>query len=274
MSIRSDDSLLINAKPNIVRFVAEVNETMLIEFVTGGSVAELLDSPVLIDQLSVQAVARQSLSALAFIHGQSIVHNDIKPDNLLVGSHNPIQIKLCDFGAAHITDTGVADRKFVGTPAYMAPEFGTKAHSTGVDIWALGVVILNCSGTWPWDPRMDKKRSARIPRYDNLPCASLLDCMFEHDVSRRPKAEKCLESPWLLRNLTASKRRMSDDEEQPHAKRQNTMGSTPTAHATPKASYGNEPNEDAGVDVDTVVGFNVGLLRRAGALAHRFLGLR
>lgn len=54
----------------------------------------------------VHALLRQSLSALAYLHGQrpSIAHRDIKPQNILVQSRKPFHVKLADFGLSKASD--------------------------------------------------------------------------------------------------------------------------------------------------------------------------
>ncbi len=48
----------------------------------------------------VRGVASQLVSALHYLHSRRILHRDMKPQNILVGSRG--QIKLCDFGLAII----------------------------------------------------------------------------------------------------------------------------------------------------------------------------
>ena len=87
------------------------------------------------------AVARDVAGALAFAHRRSIVHRDIKPDNLMFGEHGTI--KIMDFGlarallASRLTMTGTS----LGTPAYMAPEAMGNPAGPPADVFALGVVL-------------------------------------------------------------------------------------------------------------------------------------
>ncbi|RDA95705.1 hypothetical protein CP533_1088 [Ophiocordyceps camponoti-saundersi (nom. inval.)] len=76
--------------------------------------------------------------ALDYIHDRQLVHNDIKPANILYSPHRGAV--LCDFGllnsAANSPHSG-------GTPYYVPPEFiGTKLRGHPSDVWALGVTML------------------------------------------------------------------------------------------------------------------------------------
>lgn len=62
---------------------------------------------------------------LQYLHSSGIIHNDIKPDNILLNAHN--EPKIADFGAALLLAEAnqngqVVTNKLLGTPAYLAPE--------------------------------------------------------------------------------------------------------------------------------------------------------
>ena len=106
-------------------------------------------------------ILREVASALAYAHENSIVHRDIKPDNVLISGGSAV---VTDFGVAKaltassdvtgssLTSMGVA----LGTPAYMAPEQATADPHTDhrADIYALGVMAYEMiTGSTPFANR-------------------------------------------------------------------------------------------------------------------------
>ncbi|RSL88486.1 hypothetical protein CDV31_016046 [Fusarium ambrosium] len=78
------------------------------------------------------------MAALAHIKSRSIIHNDIKPSNIL---YDPIKgAILIDFGLA----ASSSNRKLCtgGTPWYVAPEYLSQRRGPESDEYALGVVML------------------------------------------------------------------------------------------------------------------------------------
>ena len=84
---------------------------------------------------------RQVCNAVSFAHRHSIVHRDIKPNNILVDTHG--QSKLLDFGIAKILDgSQPAEESQPRTPQYASPEqFHGGPVTTSTDVFSLGVVL-------------------------------------------------------------------------------------------------------------------------------------
>ncbi|KAA0167970.1 hypothetical protein FNF27_07217 [Cafeteria roenbergensis] len=88
----------------------------------------------------VQAVAKQVLAALSFVHGIGILHCDLKPENLLLSSYSRCRVKLIDFGSScFVTDHLTS---YIQSRSYRAPEvilglpYGPK-----LDVWSLGCIL-------------------------------------------------------------------------------------------------------------------------------------
>lgn len=108
-------------------------------------------------RLPVDRVLRigiQMAEALDYAHGKGVVHRDIKPANVMVG--NDDQVKITDFGIAHIDDTSQTRQtqagEILGTPVYMSPEqvLGETPDCRS-DLYALGVILYElCTGRRPF----------------------------------------------------------------------------------------------------------------------------
>lgn len=113
--------------PHIVKYV-EYHETkahilIIMEFVHFGDLSVYTDKGTVMPEYMCQMMAAQIIGALAYLHGRGITHRDIKPDNILVASHNPYTFKLSDFGLSKIVENEETFLKsFCGTLLYCAPE--------------------------------------------------------------------------------------------------------------------------------------------------------
>ncbi|CAD6218043.1 unnamed protein product [Miscanthus lutarioriparius] len=103
----------------------------------------------------IRNFTRHILRRLAFLHGQKIMHRDIKGANLLVDVQGVV--KLADFGMAKHLSTAAPNLSLKGTPYWMAPEMvqATLMKDVGydlaVDIWSLGCTIIEMlDGKPPW----------------------------------------------------------------------------------------------------------------------------
>ena len=90
--------------------------------------------------------------ALVYAHGMNVVHCDLKPENIIIDSHEAVS--LIDWGLAIVDDysDGAEDNPAVrrrgcqGSPLYMAPEqaSGEPLLGPAVDIYGLGVLVYEC----------------------------------------------------------------------------------------------------------------------------------
>jgi len=115
---------------------------LTMEYIEGRSLARVLDDgpPPLTESLRI---ARAACTGIAAAHHAGVLHRDLKPDNILVASTG--RIAITDFGIARPSagPTSTQDR-FVGTPAYMAPEQvdGRFAIGPHTDIYAFGAILF------------------------------------------------------------------------------------------------------------------------------------
>src|SRR5256714_3140187 len=126
---------------------------MIVEFVEGGSLSARLKRADLAPEQALKYL-RGIGSALDYAHSLGIVHRDVKPANVLLGTGDtPI---LADFGLAKLLQsssiksiTGVT----TGTPAYMAPEQVTGEQvGPAADRYSLAVMAYEMlTGSLPFD---------------------------------------------------------------------------------------------------------------------------
>lgn len=83
------------------------------------------------------------IRSMVYIHSFSIVHRDIKPQNILINPELHLTA-LCDFGSAKILVPGEPNISYICSRYYRAPEliFGATKYSTSVDIWSMGCVFV------------------------------------------------------------------------------------------------------------------------------------
>ncbi len=112
-----------------------------------------------LDEAEAVGFAIDVLTALDYAHEQGVVHNDIKPRNLLIGEAD--RIKVCDFGIARAITRPLSIAKtqaVAGTVAFMSPERIGGEHADGrSDLYALGATLFNLiDGRPPFGTRADE----------------------------------------------------------------------------------------------------------------------
>ncbi len=173
--------------PNVVEVIdfwtAADHPCIVLELLTGGTLArELAERRVLPVREAID-FAVQALSALAAAHALGIVHRDIKPENLYLHGARERQrvLKVLDFGLARILPEAVATAPAppnvptktgtrVGSPAFMSPE-ALRGERVGpsADLYSLGLVLYTLLvGHGPFDRGPDADPPSRhvteIPR--------------------------------------------------------------------------------------------------------------
>ncbi|RYE94206.1 MAG: serine/threonine protein kinase, partial [Myxococcales bacterium] len=138
--------------PHIVR-VLDVEQgpqgvLLVMELLRGETLQALLDRQHRLEVPQAIDFTLQMLEGLKVAHAASVVHRDLKPDNVFITA-GPL-LKLLDFGIAKLRTSPEFDRGLtrpgvvMGTPEYMAPEqaFSADTVDARADLYALGVILF------------------------------------------------------------------------------------------------------------------------------------
>eukprot|EP00906_Rhabdomonas_costata_P005221 RCo007852 len=134
--------------PHIVRYLgARRHGTRLnifMEYVAGGTLADILANFRKLEEPVVQLYTRQLLEGLEYLHGWGYVHRDVKSSNILISVEGVL--KLSDFGTALKLRNGGAGQTedtCMGTIRYISPErLQSRLIGVQADIYAAGCVVL------------------------------------------------------------------------------------------------------------------------------------
>ncbi|TKA75576.1 hypothetical protein B0A55_07937 [Friedmanniomyces simplex] len=171
------------------------------------------------DEAQCRAVIKQILSALEYLHDNSIIHRDIEPENILVIDPCPASFycKISDFTHAKRVTLGQLSEDYQGTP-YMSLECARGQqcdHRT--DVFACGKVafwLLNGEADTPESgsnaPPLERiVAHLESQNYEGLrrglgcspPCTALISNMLSNSLSQRPTARDCLQHEWFTTQL-------------------------------------------------------------------------
>lgn len=129
--------------PNIVRTyghenVPELGECIIMEYVDGRTLADFVrENPTSAQR---RQVAKELLNALAYCHKKQIVHQDLKPSNILI-THDGDHVKIIDFGLSDSHEWAIL-KEPAYTKAYAAPEqLAGEDVDNRTDIYAFGIIL-------------------------------------------------------------------------------------------------------------------------------------
>lgn len=150
---------------------------MVMDYCANGTLSELIKrTPGGLQADLVRAYMRQLLVGLAACHDRSIIHRDVKPQNILISDDNVL--KLCDFGGARTVYVPRPLTPDVCTLWYRAPEviMARGRYGSAMDIWSAACIFAEMttgSVMVPGESDMDQlHRSFRVagtPTADTWP---------------------------------------------------------------------------------------------------------
>lgn len=135
--------------PHLIKVVERANRPRtflysVVEYIEGQTLHQWMRDNPNPSVAQVRATVDQIARGLRAMHRMDMIHQDLKPDNVLIDRNNTL--KIIDFGSTHIaglaeTQTVLQHNHIVGTASYSAPEyFRGQPGSNRADIFSLGVI--------------------------------------------------------------------------------------------------------------------------------------
>jgi serine/threonine protein kinase len=204
---------------NVVSYISCANIgkshfIIIMEYVSGGSLKHVLETFGPPPLPAVRKYVTDLLRGLKYLHDNGMIHCDIKPHNALLTPDG--SVKLSDFGSSvNVTLYGGqnadGDEQVLvrGTSYYLAPEACRNEITSAVDIWSVGVTVLELlTGRLPWEIKgseanfireLGKNEDMRpmIPADIPSNAAAFCKMCLHRDPAMRPTADALLRTPFL-----------------------------------------------------------------------------
>ncbi|KZF26367.1 Pkinase-domain-containing protein [Xylona heveae TC161] len=182
---------------------------MLFEFVNGGQMLDYIISHGRLKEKQARKFGRQIASALDYCHRNSIVHRDLKIENILISKTG--DIKIIDFGLSNLFSPRNHLKTFCGSLYFAAPELLQARQYVGpeVDVWSFGIVlyVLVC-GKVPFDDQSMPQLHAKIkrgvvdyPAWLSTECRNLISRMLVTDPRQRASLSEIMNHPWMTKGF-------------------------------------------------------------------------
>ncbi|NWX98788.1 M3K19 kinase, partial [Nothoprocta ornata] len=203
---------------NIVTYLGTCLEdstvSIFMEFVPGGSISSIINRFGPLPETVLCKYTKQILQGVAYLHGNCVVHRDIKGNNVMLMPNGVV--KLIDFGCARrlawagLSGTHSELLKSVhGTPYWMAPEvINESGYGRKSDIWSVGCTVFEMATGKPPLASMDRiaamfyigaHRGLMPPLPDRFSstAADFVHVCLTRDQHERPSALQLLEHPFV-----------------------------------------------------------------------------
>ena len=200
--------------PNIVEYLESFEEDAALQIVMqycdggdlAGAIRERRRAGAPFPEAQVMDWFVQMVSAVSYLHGQGVLHRDLKTSNVFLTRGNVV--KLGDFGIATVLDstTDLAET-VVGTPYYMSPEAcQNRPYGYKSDVWALGCIIYEMCALQPAFKAGNllrvvvlivKEEPPPLPPPYSAGLRGLVAALLAKEPEGRPFVEQILDRPFV-----------------------------------------------------------------------------
>jgi calcium-dependent protein kinase len=177
---------------------------LVMEYCAGGNLQDRLQKAGRMPEHIAKKLARELLSALAYMHTKNIGHRDLKPENILFTEDGVA--KIADFGFARYIKES-RSLSTVGTPLYIAPEIIKGNYNSKCDIWSLGITLYySMLGRPPYIADSIEELFSNITQHPidwsglSTGASGFLKELLEKNPDKRKSASELLSHEWLGMN--------------------------------------------------------------------------
>ncbi|KAF7326905.1 Non-specific serine/threonine protein kinase [Mycena venus] len=150
--------------PNIITFLESylrgTEVWIVMEHMEGVALLTDIIANNTMEEDQISRICLETCKGLAHLHSLSIIHRDIKSDNVLVDVQG--RVKITDFSfSAKLTEQNSKRKTMLGTPYWMAPEIAkNEEYGAKVDVWALGIMTVEMFEKGP--PYIDEGDAMKV----------------------------------------------------------------------------------------------------------------
>lgn len=206
-NLYSEISILqVTDHPNIIKlyyvYESDENVDLVFEYLSKDNMSDRMKKLFKLDEEKAKDLMRNLLETLDYLHSQSIVHRDLKLENIICSDDSELDFKIVDFGLG-FEDLAEGN---CGSLGYVAPEvINGERYDCKIDIFSAGVILyILLSGKHPFTGRSEKKimeNNLKV-KFDmdksfSDQAKEVIGSMLEKNPKKRKSARDLLDMDWF-----------------------------------------------------------------------------